>query len=269
MDNTYFGPVEEEKYRDFIKETDPVKKNRIYNQYLKEPFIKMTECIVRRYELYTPNERFEDTVNDIISYLITVADKYDPTKCKRAFSYCQTIVRNTALAKRVGEYKRSLRESPIESHWSIGNSFNDDDQVYHDGEISSIHGTDLLDNDSENADFSLNNENDNTLDNIEHDDYVTRVFVKMVDQIKDMVDDPGEYNLTEDEIKVGRALVYCMESWHNILPEQTTVKCTKNMLLYGLRENTLLDEAKIRKALQRYKDIYKTVAEVICRRSIY
>jgi len=268
----YFGPTEEEKFCEYIKEKDPVRKNEIYNTYLKNPFIKMTECIVRKYDLYTPNERFEDTVNDIISYLITVADKYNPEKSKRAFSYCQTIVKNTALAKRVSEYKRILRDSPIETHWSIGEGFDDDEQVFHDGEILSAGGTDVLKtDDNEIADFSLNMDNDDEGEYTKHLNYVDKMFIGMTEQVKDMINDPEEYGLNDDDIKVGRALAYCMEKWSQIIPENENIspKHVKSAMLFTLKENTLLDEGKIRKSLQKYKAIYSIMSEKIQRRTIY
>ena len=74
----YFSDEEEMAVIMYLKTEDYLEKNRIYNEILKPAFEKMAESIIRRYKLYVPEETFEETFNDALSFIITKADKYRP-----------------------------------------------------------------------------------------------------------------------------------------------------------------------------------------------
>jgi hypothetical protein len=66
--------------------------------------------------------------------------------------------------------------------------------------------------------------------------------------------------LTENEIKIGRALVSILENWESVFEHQTsTNKYNKNLILYYIREMTSLETKDIRIAMKRFKTIYKLV----------
>ena len=74
-------------------------------------FEKMAESIIRRYRLYIPDEDFNDTFNDVLSYLITKADKYNPSKGTRAYSYYGNICKNYLIGRKES-YEKSLIRNP-------------------------------------------------------------------------------------------------------------------------------------------------------------
>ena len=57
-------------------------KNIIFNKTLLPAFTTMIESIIRRYNLHIPNEEFEDTFNDTISFLMSKIEHFDPEKIK-------------------------------------------------------------------------------------------------------------------------------------------------------------------------------------------
>jgi hypothetical protein len=66
--------------------------------------------------------------------------------------------------------------------------------------------------------------------------------------------------LTENEVKIGNALVSILDNWENIFESQTsTNKYNKNLILYYIREMTSLETKEIRNAMKRFKSIYKLV----------
>ena len=68
--------------------------------------------------------------------------------------------------------------------------------------------------------------------------------------------------LTENEIKVGNALISILENWENIFQGQdATNKYNKNLILYYMREITSLGTKDIRNAMKRYKTIYKIIKD--------
>ena len=95
----YFYETEEDAFVNYLKSTDENEKNRIFNTYLHPAFTKMIESIIRRYNLYPPNEEFQETFDDTISFLMTKVEKFDPESGYKAYSYCGTICKNYLLFK--------------------------------------------------------------------------------------------------------------------------------------------------------------------------
>lgn len=46
---------------------------------------------MRRYKLYPPDEEFQETFDDTISFLMTKLYHFDPSTNYKAYSYCGTI----------------------------------------------------------------------------------------------------------------------------------------------------------------------------------
>jgi hypothetical protein len=68
--------------------------------------------------------------------------------------------------------------------------------------------------------------------------------------------------LTENEIKVGNALISILENWETVFESQeSTNKYNKNLILYYMREMTSLGTKDIRNAMKRYKSIYKFIKD--------
>jgi uncharacterized membrane protein YheB (UPF0754 family) len=63
----YFYEEQEKAVADYILTDDEKKKNEIFNTILKPAFTKMIESIIRRYNLYPPDEEFQETFDDTIS----------------------------------------------------------------------------------------------------------------------------------------------------------------------------------------------------------
>ena len=66
----YFYEDEEQAVLDYISSNDREEKNEIFKKYLLPAFTKMIESIIRRYKLYLPDEEFQQTFDDTISYLL-------------------------------------------------------------------------------------------------------------------------------------------------------------------------------------------------------
>ena len=119
----YFYEEQEQAVADYIKTTDKNEKNKIFNQWLRPAFTKMIESIIRRYKLMPPDEEFDETFNDTISFLMTKIDLFDPTKGFKAYSYCGTICKNYLLWK-INNFNKtqSREESYDDAYKTIINS---------------------------------------------------------------------------------------------------------------------------------------------------
>ena len=67
----YFYEEQEEAVKEYLMTTSQVKRDKIFNNVLLPAFTTMIESIIRRYDLQIPNEEFEDTFNDTISFLMS------------------------------------------------------------------------------------------------------------------------------------------------------------------------------------------------------
>ena len=72
----------------------------------------------------------------------------------------------------------------------------------------------------------------------------------------------GLFKLTENELKVGNALISILENWESVFEgQEATNKYNKNLILYYMREMTSLGTKDIRNAMKRYKSIYKLIKD--------
>ena len=95
----YFYETEEQAVIDYVSSQDKNEKNKIYNEYLQPAFTKMIESIIRRYNLYLPDEIFQETFDDTLSFLLTKIEHFNPNSGFKAYSYCGTICKNYLILK--------------------------------------------------------------------------------------------------------------------------------------------------------------------------
>ena len=223
----YFGPEEEAAVVRFLECNDEIERNAIYNQWLRKPFDKMIESIIRRYKLYRKGYSFEDLHSDTLSFLITKADKFDKDSGKKAYSYYGTICKHYILGLLIKD-DGSLKQLY---------SYEDLSQDYFD--------------DREDLQYEIDDK-DFTLD---------KFIVKLTGGIKLEIDNnetlPIKKRLNENEIKVGYALIDILENWEQTLDVMNGgSKFNKNSVLETMRNYTNLSTKDIRSSMKRYKDIY-------------
>lgn len=213
----YFYEREEQAVLDYLNSDDAEEKNEIYNTILRPAFEKMAESIIRRYKLFIPNEIFEDTFNDTLSFLITKMGKFKPGKFK-AYSYYGTICRNY-LRGRIENYSKSLQRNP--SYDVIAEEFNDN-----------LRFSDKTDKSREVA---------------------SETVKQLVNRITEMVENPEENDLRQNEVKMGRALINLFNNWEYVLSTNASNKLNKNAILLFLREETGLDTKGIRDNMKKFR----------------
>lgn len=226
----YFYEEQEQAVVDYISTDDEKVKNRIFNATLKPAFTKMIESIIRRYNLYPPDEEFKETFDDTISFLMTKLSCFDPTTNYKAYSYCGTICKNYLIYK-INQFsknqKRNLSyDSPYES--SIQSDINDSVRYSYD--------------ESDPRKTFLSELTCNTVTNIEK-----------------ILSEKDKMKLNENEIKVGQALVNLMKNWDELFAQMGSDKFNKSSILLFLKETTMLSTKEIRDAIRVYKKKYYDV----------
>jgi hypothetical protein len=214
----YFGEDQEKAVVNYLESTDETERNKIFNEYLREPLIIMVESIIRRYKLYRKDMEFEEIHTDTMSFLITKISKFDHTKNHKAYSYFGTICKNYLM----GAIQKDTKEQ--------------NRQVSYDDISSDIEDrTDLS--------YVI-------------DEYIIDyrdVIIKLTMDLEEFVENE---DLTDNEQKLGYALLEIFNNFDKIFQVGDGNKFNKNLILLSLREMTSLATKEIRISLKRFKKLY-------------
>lgn len=227
--NYYFCDREESAVVRYISTDDEKEKNEIFNTTLKPAFTKMVESIIRRYNLYAPDENFQETFDDTISFLMTKLSCFDPTTNFKAFSYCGTICRNYLIYK-INQFTKNQKRNI-----SYDNPF--------DGLKSDI---------NDNISYSYDSSDPRK-------SFLMELTGNTVDNIQKILGDKDSLELTDNEVKVGKALINLIKNWDDLFAQMGSNKFNKSSILLFLKENTLLSTKEIRDSMKVYKKSYYEV----------
>lgn len=222
----YWYEEQEEAFVNYIQTTDIEEKNRIFNEILKPAFTKMTESIIRRYNLYPPDENFDETFDDTMSFLMTKIENFNPNSGYKSYSYCGTIIKNYLIYKINQFVKNQKRNTSYDA--------------YDAEELNGL--TDALR-------YSYNSSNNNIA-------FLNELMKKTANDIDEIVKDPVKNKLNENQIKVGHALVEVLNNWEDLFAQMGSNKFNKSSILLFLKETTLLSTKEIRDAMKGYKNLY-------------
>lgn len=216
--NNYFDEREEKAVRLFLVADTQEEKNKIYNEFLKEPLDKMISSIIRRYKLYRKDMNYEEIHIDTHSFLMTKIDKFKPSKEKKAYSYFGTICKNYLMGQIMKDQKEMNRKISYE-------------------DISA----DL----SNRPDFSYTIENDD----LSSEMIIKKFLEKLKVNLEETIDN-------EHEQKLGSAIYDLFENYNLIFPDSNNNKFNKNIILFELREMTNLSTKEIRTSIKKFKKLY-------------
>lgn len=217
----YFGPEEEAAVVKYLNAETFDEKNKIYNESLREPLHKMVESIIRRYKLYRRDFDYESLHTDVSSFLITKADKFDPSKGTKAYSYFGTICKNYLMGAILKDQKELTRKIS-----------------YEDISSSVENRPDMM--------YNLHN------DALDYEDVVKRL-VKELEEFIEVT------NLNKNEEKLGYALIEIFSNYEEIFQGGDGNKFNKNLILLSLRDMTSMTTKEIRTSMKKYKKIYESM----------
>lgn len=217
----YFDVREEDAVRNFLLAETSHEKNKIYNEFLRAPLDKMISSIIRRYKLYRKDMDFTEIHTDTHSFLMTKVDKFEPSKEKKAYSYFGTICRNYLMGQIIKDQKETNRKVSYED---ISSSIEErPDMIYR------------IDED------------------IVESDLIIKEYLK---ELKQFIESE---NLTENEKRLGYALVDLFDNYERIFSGADNNKFNKNVILLSLREMTNLSTKEIRSSIKRFKKLYLVI----------
>ena len=225
----YFYEREEQAVVDYISSGNEKERNQIFNDILKPAFTKMIESIIRRYNLYPPDEEFQETFDDTISFLMTKLSCFDPTTNYKAYSYCGTICKNYLIYK-INQFNKNQKRNT-----SYDNPF-DNSQCGFNDDIK----------------YSYNDYDSGK-------SFLSELTGNTVESIKKILDDAEMLRLNANERKVGLALIQLMTNWEELFAQMGSNKFNKSSILLFLKETTMLNTKEIRDAIRVYKKKYYDV----------
>ena len=222
----YWYNEQEEAFKQFLLEKDELEKEHIFNTVLKPALTKMAESIIRRYNLYPPNETFQETFDDTMSFLITKIDNFKLDSGYKSYSYCGTIIKNYLIYK-INQYVKNQKR-------------NSSYDAYDAEELSDI-------NDA--MRYSYNSSSTNT-------EFLNDLMKRTAKDINEIIEDPVRNKLNDNQIKVGKALIELLTNWEDLFAQMGSNKFNKSSILLFLKETTLLSTKEIRDSMRVFKNSY-------------
>ena len=217
----YFDVREETAVRKFLVATSMDEKNKIYNEFLRAPLDKMISSIIRRYKLYRKDMDFTEIHTDTHSFLMTKVDKFKPSKNKKAYSYFGTICKNYLMGQIIKDQKETNRKASYED---ISSTIEErPDMIYR------------IDEDIVDSGLIIN---------------------EYLKELKNFID---LENLTDNEKRLGLALVDLFDNYETIFSGAENNKFNKNVILLSLREMTNLSTKEIRGSIKKFKKLYVVI----------
>ena len=224
----YFYEEQEQAVKDYLNADDKEEKDKIFNKWLKPAFTKMIESIIRRYNLYPPDENFQETFDDTISFLMTKIENFNVDSGYKAYSYCGTICKNYLIYK-INQFNKNQKRN--ERYDVIQSDLNDS------------------------ITFSYN-------ENSGHITFLTDLMKNTIKEIRGILNG-DKLKLSDDEIRVGKALIELMTNWEDLFAQMGSNKFNKSSILLFLKETTLLNTKQIRDGMKKYKTAYYGIKKVM------
>ena len=221
----YFYEKEEEAFVAYLNATDKEEKEEIFRTNLLPAFTQMVSSIIRRYNLYLPEESFEETFDDTISFLMSKVDKFNPESGYKAYSYCGTICKNYLILK-INKYKNEQKR--YARYDVMQNEINNSIEFAYDQHENKSQG-------------------------------LQELMEKTCVEIENMMENSVKYKLSEREVKVGKALCELLRNWEDLFSQMGSNKFNKSSILMFLKETTYLNTNEIRNSMRKYKSAYQII----------
>lgn len=218
----YFYEEQEQAMADYVHTNDQKEKDRIFNEVLYTAFTKMIESIIRRYNLYPPDEEFDQTFDDTMSFLMSKLDHFDPDKGYKGYSYAGTVCKNYLIYKLNQFSKNQKRNTSYDAQQS-----------------------DFIDN----IHYSYDNGTPDLA-------FIQTLMSITSSQINAMIVNRKELMLTDNEVKVGNAIIQLLSNWEELFIRMGSDKFNKSSILMFLKETTLLTTKEIRDSGKKYKKLF-------------
>ncbi len=87
-------------------------RNRVFNDYIHKPLLKMCENLVHRFKFYHFDATTREVQYEVIAFLLEKLDKYSKEKGK-AFSYFSIVAKNYLIQNNYKHYNHKKGKAPV------------------------------------------------------------------------------------------------------------------------------------------------------------
>lgn len=92
--NVYFTQETQDAIIRYNQTEDVIERNKIYNKYIRYPFEKIAENVIRTYNINVPNMPYEELKADVITHFNEKIHKYNDPTIGNAYSYFTVTAKN-------------------------------------------------------------------------------------------------------------------------------------------------------------------------------
>ena len=108
----YFNQDTEDAIIAYNNDSNYELRNKVFNDYIHKPLLKMTESLVHRYKFYHFDATTKDVQYEVIAFLLEKLPKYTQDKGK-AFSYFSIVAKNYLIQNNYKHYNRKKAKTGI------------------------------------------------------------------------------------------------------------------------------------------------------------
>ena len=249
----------------------------------------MIPSIIRKWNFYVPDEEYEQTLQDTLSYLLTKVGNFKPIILQYEKLDSKDITDNIVNTAQTIQYDAFHKFQNCASPEEPQYYFVEDESIEKTGYYEKVEkhykaysycGTvaknyliqknvkynkelerDLPYN---NVMEEVNNGFNYSMDDVNYGDVAEQLIKNISNEIKSMIKEPEKNSLNTNEIKVGVALSELLDNWEDVLPNEIdgSVKLRKNSVLYYLREQVRMSTKELRDNMKKYKKAYKALKKL-------
>jgi len=110
----YFTQETEDAIVLYNNTEDPEIRSDIYRDKIHYAFFKLTENIIHTFKFYyTEVDEIEHLQHEVICFLLSKLDKFDPSRGAKAYSYFGTIAKRYLILQNQKNYKKRVDTAPV------------------------------------------------------------------------------------------------------------------------------------------------------------
>lgn len=114
-DKNYFTQDTEIAIIQYNNSLDQNERNRLYKEKIHYPLFKLTQNLIHTFKFYyTEETNLTDLQHEVITFIVSKLDKFDPTNGAKAYSYFGTIGKRYLIAANQKNYKKKIELLSLE-----------------------------------------------------------------------------------------------------------------------------------------------------------
>ena len=91
----------------YVNTDDYAERNKLYREEIHYALFKLTQNLIHTFKFYyTEETNLEDLQHEVITFLLTKLDRFDPTNGAKAYSYFGTVAKRYLIASNQKNYKK-------------------------------------------------------------------------------------------------------------------------------------------------------------------